>query len=229
VLVAGLGTFAFYLAYGSSGDESGFFKRLILGPRYFVPLLPLLSVALAEALPRLWRERAGAGGTSGVQGGGRWGRLLAGERLGRLLEGERLGRWWAASVLVAALSVHPLLWARGRGQRELADALFGSTGPGGTIVLDELVLGKFLNEWESPRALARIDLMRPDELPRLLAREGVVWVALLARGESEFHRERAARFVRWSEEARRVCTLEVAHDAVHDGMRLQVFRVPRCG
>ena len=53
----------FYLSYTYSAGPSGWAKRLVLGPRYFIPLLPVLSLCAAEVWPRLaarFRARAGA-------------------------------------------------------------------------------------------------------------------------------------------------------------------------
>jgi len=41
----------FYLSYDFSGESSGFLKSLILGPRFFIPLLPVLVFATAQSAP----------------------------------------------------------------------------------------------------------------------------------------------------------------------------------
>lgn len=43
----------FYLAYDGGGKQSGFAKSLVLGTRFFIPLLPVLYFAMAESVPRL--------------------------------------------------------------------------------------------------------------------------------------------------------------------------------
>jgi hypothetical protein len=45
--------FAFYSFYNFSGQPSGFLKSLVLGPRFFIPLLPVLAFATAESAPRI--------------------------------------------------------------------------------------------------------------------------------------------------------------------------------
>lgn len=45
---------AFYSFYNFSGQPSGFVKSLVLGPRFFIPLLPVLALAMAESVPRLF-------------------------------------------------------------------------------------------------------------------------------------------------------------------------------
>lgn len=44
---------AFYSSYTWSGQSSGFLKSLVLGPRFLIPLLPILALAMAESVPRL--------------------------------------------------------------------------------------------------------------------------------------------------------------------------------
>jgi hypothetical protein len=44
----------FFSLYGYSAEESGLQKRLVLAPRYFLPLLPVIAFAAAEVAPRLW-------------------------------------------------------------------------------------------------------------------------------------------------------------------------------
>ncbi|TVR17351.1 MAG: hypothetical protein EA391_05215 [Balneolaceae bacterium] len=43
----------FYLAYDFSGESSGFLKSLVLGPRFYIPLLPVLAFATAHTVPRV--------------------------------------------------------------------------------------------------------------------------------------------------------------------------------
>ena len=207
IIVTALGSFGFFLAYGYSGEESGPLKQLVLGPRFFIPLVPLLSIALAEALPRLWSARGRPGG----------------ERLA-----SALGSLWTLAVLGAALAVHPVLDHYGRGQGELAEALVAATSGRGAVVLDGVETGKYLNAWDEPRATVELSSLPPAELGRLVARDGVAFVALLDRGDSAFHRERSAGGEQWRAEAAARCELLVAHDGLHGSVRLRVFRVEQC-
>lgn len=43
----------FYLTYSYSGRESGGLIQWVLGPRFFIPLLPLFALTAAESLPRV--------------------------------------------------------------------------------------------------------------------------------------------------------------------------------
>lgn len=49
---------AFYLFYGFSGQMSGGLIQWVLGPRFYIPLLPLFALVLAEVLPRLTAQWA---------------------------------------------------------------------------------------------------------------------------------------------------------------------------
>lgn len=46
----------FYLAYEYSGQTSGLAKRMVLGPRFFIPLLPVFAFVMAESVPRLSKK-----------------------------------------------------------------------------------------------------------------------------------------------------------------------------
>ncbi len=48
----------FYCFYRYGAVESGMVKRFVLSLRFFVPLLPLLAFAMAEAFPRWWHRFA---------------------------------------------------------------------------------------------------------------------------------------------------------------------------
>src|SRR5439155_12030396 len=70
----------FFSAYGYGGEPGGIAGRLILGPRYLAPLVPLLALALADGAARLAA------------------RPLA-----------LAAKVWAAVVVAFAFSIHPAL------------------------------------------------------------------------------------------------------------------------
>ncbi len=51
-------TFLFFLAYRYAGLESGGLKSLILGPRFFIPLVSLLVFSVAHEVPVAWQRVA---------------------------------------------------------------------------------------------------------------------------------------------------------------------------
>jgi hypothetical protein len=208
VIVTAVVGFCFFAMFGYAADESGGVKQLVLAPRYFIPLVPLLAVALAEAAPRLWRARGRPGG----------------ERLARSVAGA-----WVVAVVTVAVLVHPLLDRFGRAQVGISEALVRATSPEGVVVLDEVELGKYLVPWGEPRRPVGFERLAPADLPRLVARDGVAFLAILDRGDSAFHRERGVVAERWRADAAGRCALEVVHDGEYGGLRLRVFRVGGCG
>jgi len=208
VIATTYGALAFFLAYAYAGEESGFPKSLVLGPRYFLPLVPLLAIALSEALPRVWRARGSPGGER-----------LAGS----------LARAWAAAALVAAVGVHPVLWRASVGQGEVVDALLATTSSGGALLLDTTEFHKAPYEWNEPRRVASLTDVPPSDLPLLVERDGVAFLALLDRTDSQTHRQRGSMGERWRADAARRCALQTAHDGEHRGMRLRIFRIEHCG
>ncbi len=207
VLATVLLVLCFFLAYGYSGEESGFFKQLVLGPRYFIPLIPLLAVASAEALPRLWRE---------------WG-SLGGARLPGLL-----ALAWVVCVSAASAAVHPVLWRFQRDQGELARQLCASTRSGVALVLDQVRVEKYLASCAEARSPVDFGMLQPEQLPSLVARDGAADVVLFERGDSEFHRLRNLQDARWVASAARLCKLSTVSDTRHGEVRLLIARATRC-
>lgn len=196
----------FFLAYGYSGEESGFFKQLVLGPRYFIPLIPLLAVASAETIPRLWVKWGSPGGA----------------RLPGLLAVA-----WLVCVS-AASAVHPVLWRFQRDQGELARQLCASTTSGVALVLDQVEAGKYLAACAEARSPVDFGMLQPEQLPSLVARDGAAEVVLFERDDSDFHRTRKALDAGWVASAARLCQLSTISDTRHGEVRLLVARATRC-
>lgn len=207
IALTALGALAFFSAWGYSGQTSGLLQRLVLGPRYLMPLLPLLAVALAESLPRAWARLAPGADA-------RW--------------PSRFAAAWALAVLLAAAAVHPALARAAAPHAAIAQALAESTSPWGALVHDPVETGKYLAPWDAPRSPIGLRELPPSSLPGLVARDGIAFLALLERGDTDFHRQRAAVGERWREEAARFCVFETVHDGLHRGLRLRVLRTTSC-
>jgi hypothetical protein len=147
--------FSLYLLFGYNGWTSG--------PRYFVPLTPLLAFAAAEALPRLWagiRARFGAGKTAAL------------ERI------AFFGIWlWVAGVLILAFAVHPVVdrftdpFARGR------HAIYEHSAVGSVVVMrlrDKRLVHPIFGE----RRRFYFEYLTPEIFDRLLAKHGTITVVL---------------------------------------------------
>jgi hypothetical protein len=176
VLVTVVGFLSFYLFQTYSTIETGPSKRLVLALRYVVPLLPLLCFAMAESLPRFWRE------------------LLA-----RVAPPARLRLQFAAAAAIvlyltgvglAAGAVHPVLARWTDSQRQIRDAIVRHTGDHPLVTNLHATL-KFL-------PILRLELdpvstinLTVDQLAKLIDRHGELTLVLLDRTDSEFWREDA--------------------------------------
>ena len=121
--------FYVFQAYGSA--ESGFPKSLVIGLRYFAPLLPVAGLRHGRALPRwleAWSERVGR-----VEG---WLSVAKG--------------LWLAGVLVASFVVHVALdrWAGSQtGDPLRARAV---RAPEAVLVANDAALEKFIDDSLAP-------------------------------------------------------------------------------
>jgi hypothetical protein len=160
---------AFFLSYSYRGEASGLLRSMILGPRYFAPLTPLLAFAAAEALPRIWaalRTRLASGGAKAM------------ERVAAL--GVRL---YVAGVLLAAFAVHPVLDRLTDPLERFRDAIYAHSAAGSVVVLSR-VDRKLVTPMYGKRQRFYIQKLTPEILDGLLARHGAITLALHERRES---------------------------------------------
>jgi hypothetical protein len=167
---------AFYLSFGYHGEDSGLLRSMVLGPRYFAPLTPLLAFAAAEALPRLWagiRLRVGSGSA---------------EAMTRIASfGVRL---WVAGVLVVAFVVHPVLDRLTDPLERFWQAIYSHTAAGSVVVIPWLDR-KLVTPMYGERQRFYFGGLTPENFDRLLARHGTITVVLHDRRESQFLRKLA--------------------------------------
>ena len=163
--------FVFHLLYSFSGEQSGVLKSLVIGPRFFIALLPLLAFAMAESGPRLWA----AAKSKWAAGSGRLDSL-----------GRRILWAWLGAVTLGVFAVHVghHSWAAGR--VEIRDAIYAHTPDGAIVVNDMRASGKFFDAIYGNRiSLSRhwIDLKKAATLIR---RNGSLFIVQLDRNESPF-------------------------------------------
>jgi 4-amino-4-deoxy-L-arabinose transferase-like glycosyltransferase len=175
VLITIGGFVAFYLFQAYGGAESGFPKSLVIGLRYFAPLLPLLAFAMAESVPR-WLE-------SGARRAPPELRFEA--RLGAA------ALLWLAGILASSFVVHPALDGFAGSQAEIRSAIQRAVPGDSVLVTNQDALGKFVDNLARPyRTLDRREL-DPDELRELARRHQRYFVALLDRSDSDFWRSQS--------------------------------------
>ena len=163
----------FHLSYSYSAVESGLAKRLVLGPRYFIPLLPLLAFASAETWPRL-----AARASLPVQ--------RAGERL--------LGVMLPAIALVLALGLAAMHWVHAdwaSHQAKLRAAIHERTPDGAVVVTNTEATGKFMDYVEGGRVVLDRRRLGVAGARRLLETRRDFHLVLLDRSDSDFWRRNA--------------------------------------
>jgi hypothetical protein len=171
LIVAVAAYFFLHLVYSFSGSESGFIKSLVIGPRFFIPLLPLLAFSMAESVPRLWAVAIS-----------RWSAYSTRlESLGRM---AAVG--WLSGVAILIISIHAGHHFWSDGQAAIRDAIYHHTPEGSVIVTDSRATGKFLDSIYGNRiALSRHWLDR-DKAEILVRRNGSIFIVQLDRSESAF-------------------------------------------
>ena len=115
-------------------EETGLPKRIVLGLRYFLPLLPLLAFAMAESTPRLWRG---------------WLERRPPTRRTRL-EAVATGALvvYVGGIGLAAAAVHPTFAFWSATQAEIRDALHGAVPDDAVVLTNWPATEKFLRALE---------------------------------------------------------------------------------
>lgn len=210
-LIATVAVFVvFHLCYGYAGEQSGAAKQLVLGPRYFIPLLPILAFTAAEVWPR-WGTRL-AGRMSRQ-------RLVALERAGSVVLRASLGM--LAIGLLAAQWLHAT-WAAD--QTAIRDAIYAETPAGSVLVSNVRATGKFIDYVGGQRRVLDLEQVHPLHLEHLLESRGAYYLVLLQRSDSHFRRRQAF------ENEMRIARIRHAKEVVLDlqatpSDRLRIWRV----
>jgi hypothetical protein len=168
----------FHLLYGYSAVESGFAKRLILGPRYFIPILPLFAVAAAEVWPRLARDLMARSSP---------------DRRQRLVRATRHAmRGALVAVSLGLVAVHFVHWDWAADQAIIRDAIYETTEEGSVVVANTKAIGKFVDHVYGRRLVLDRSQLETPHLRRLVARQGGFFIVMLDRSDSAFWRKNTA-------------------------------------
>ena len=194
---------AFYLSYSYSAEESGWIKRIVLGPRYYLPLAAILAFALAEVAPR----------------------VVSNPRvLGRLLAAG------AAGVLIAAFAVHPVMAYFEALPLSIVRAIYANTPDGAVLITESGVTAKFILPMYGRRVVVSRGEFELDNIERLRVLHGAASVVQLDRDTGSMALDRRnADTHEMIEQISRRCRLELLYDRWHDREnRLRIWNVSVC-
>ena len=210
VIVTGLLYAACYCFFYYSGSESGLAMRLILGPRFFIPLLPVLVWAMAESLPRLARPLESL--------------LLARPRFVNVI--LILG---VAVLIVEMVIPHIVLYRWGTVQAHVRDVIYSKTSPGSLVVADLESIGKQMSYAYGRRSFVPLDCATSEHLARWSAGNEPVFYVFLTRNDAPY-RDKQAELLAHAEQAyRENCDVELLHDEQVSGLEhLRIGKVTNC-
>lgn len=203
-----------YLGYGYTAAESGFAKQLLLAPRYFMPLSPLIAFACAESFPRgvAWLEsRFSAAGRS------------------RLRQASSLGvRLWVAGILASAFLVHPAYSFYNAPYREVQEAIYEHSADGSLIVYNSRGIRKFVNRLFGEREFARRKLLDDADIITLLDKYGEFTMVFLDRSGGQVHQNEHVLNREFEERTKALADVELLQETpVSTGDNLRIWHVTR--
>ena len=171
VILSLLGFVGFYLAQEYSTQGTAPLKRMILALRYVIPLLPLVAFAMAESVPRLWRE------------------LLARRDVATRARLEKTARAALTTALaglaVACAAVLPVFAAWASTQAEIRDEIRRHVSVDQVYITNFAATRKFLPELETKYKHIDRGSIQPDAVSDLIERYGQVYVVFLDRTDSD--------------------------------------------
>lgn len=171
-----LATFAiflfFYLFQKYSTIETGLPRRIVLGLRYFLPLLPLMAFTMAESAPRLWQ---------------RW-IAPRGPRVRRLASGAVAV--WLVGVGVATAAVHPFFAIWSATQAELREEIDRVVPDDAVLVTNYPGTKKLVRQLDRRYVFVKVEQTSAEDVAALLERHGEVYLVLLDRTDSAWWRGR---------------------------------------
>jgi len=169
--------FLFYLGQAYGMTTSSFAKRLVIGLRYFDPLLPLLAFAMAESLPRQLSARLA-----------RSAHRMRLERLAGLAIGL-----WLVGALAVAFAVHPALGRWGAGQDAIRATLEARVPRDAVLITNGTAIRKFIDDLSRSYVTLHRRHLAPADIEQLRERHGGFLVAFLDRSDSAYWRDDAAQ------------------------------------
>ena len=153
-----------YLLYGYNGSASGFARQLVLGPRYLIPLLPIMAMASAHTFTRIWRGRRRASASADHR------MRVTVNSLGVL-------------VLIGVAAVNPWAHLQADPHRQMRDTIMETIPEESVVAANTLAMSKYINRLHSDYLTFGRAGVTSEEMTRLLDRYGVVYSSILDRGD----------------------------------------------
>ena len=153
-------------------------RQVILTARYMFPILPLMALAAADVLPRLWRRIRESTPTPRRQ----------------TLEAVAAGvlTLWIGGVAVAAVAIHPVHAAWSSTMAQIRDAIASHTDPDGVIVTHIEFARKFIDEYDRKYLPTSREDVTLEDAMNLAKRVGSFQIVLLERTDGTYGIEEAA-------------------------------------
>lgn len=208
IVVAGF--FAAYVIQQYYTFATSTFKRLIITPRYLLPLVPVIAFGMAESVPRTWRA------------------LLArsSEDARARLEawGPRLVTLWLAGVTLMAFAVHPTFSFWSNTQADIRDALAENVPADEVLITNYMATRKFIDDVGRNFTTVNNRDVVPADAESMVDRYGTINVAFLDRTDSLYWREDIPRTEEFLANVKREKTL-VLDERLSSTDRLRIWRV----
>lgn len=159
-----------YLLYQYSGSPSGWVRSLVLGPRFFIPLTPLLAFQMAHALPELWA------------------RLQAYLNKPVLLRRVQftLTAVWLIGLGSVSVGVHWGLHEFNRASVRIHELCSQMIPQNSVVIGNSMAMRKYLNAVYGEHHLVDFHALSPHDVERLLERYHTLYLVFLERDHSTF-------------------------------------------
>jgi 4-amino-4-deoxy-L-arabinose transferase-like glycosyltransferase len=204
----------FFSAYEYAGHESGLLKQLVLSTRFMIPLVPLITLAMADVVPRAWAAL-----------------LRRGEGVARLL--TVLRSWavggWVVAVCAACVLVH---WVHRRwsdSQLAVVQTIYSTTSSDSALLTTPSETEKFLSGVYGSREVLNRYLTTPNQVAQVLERGQPAYLVFLERSDSDFFKNLAADDEAYVHDVESQCSLSLESDRSYTATdRLRIWRVDAC-
>ena len=198
---------AVYCFYGYAAWQSSWAKQLILGPRYLLPLLPLVIYCLAER----WSD---------------WSRSTPALEKGR----NALLAAFALGCGILAIAVHPVLDRWLGSQAEVVARIYAHGSAGTTLVIDTSGVGKYVSPIYGDRTVLGLEQVVPSDVRTVLSRSPHgAWIVIVERTESVYWERFNEQLRGYVDAVEDHCSLDMQEDFhAPDGSRLRMWKVESC-